>query len=81
MALDFSQLEAQVSRDETVNGSAVTLIQQLAAEVEANKNDPAALQAFVDRLRGSQDTLAAAVQANTPATPTTPTEPPTPPTA
>jgi uncharacterized coiled-coil protein SlyX len=66
MALDFTQLEAQVSRDETVNGSAAALIVQLAAEVEANKNDPAALQAFVDRLRASQDTLAAAVSANTP---------------
>lgn len=71
MALDFSQLEAEVTRDASVNSSAKTLIEQLAAEVEANKNDPAALQAFVDRLRGQNDALATAVAANTPgATPT-----------
>lgn len=67
MALDFTALETEVSRDATVNGSASTLIERLAAEVEANKNDPAALQAFVDRLRGQNDALAAAVEANTPA--------------
>lgn len=67
MALDFSQLEAEVARDETVDGSASTLIAKLAAEVEANKNNPAALQALVDRLRASNDALSAAVAANTPA--------------
>jgi uncharacterized coiled-coil protein SlyX len=72
MALDLTQLEAEVSRDEAVNSSAATLIGKLAAEIEASKNDPAALQALVDRLRASQDSLAAAVSANTPAEPPTP---------
>lgn len=69
MALDLSQLEAEVARDEQVNSSAALLISQLAAEIEASKNDPVALQALVDRLRASQDGLAAAVAANTPAEP------------
>lgn len=67
MALDLSQLEAEVARDEAVNSSAATLIGRLAAEIEASKTDPAALQALADRLRASQDALSAAVAANTPA--------------
>ena len=63
--LDLAQLEAEVARDEAVNSSAATLIGKLAAEIEASKNDPAALQVLVDRLRTSQDSLAAAVAANT----------------
>lgn len=70
--LDLTQLEAEVARDEAVNSSAATLIGRLAAEIEASKNDPVALQALVDRLRTSQDALASAVSANTPAQPPTP---------
>lgn len=69
MALDLTALEAEITRDETVNGSARSLIIALAAEVEANKGNPAALQALVDRLRASQDDLASAVAANTPGAP------------
>lgn len=71
MALDFTTLEAEVERDNTVNGSAKTLIEQLAAEFEANKDNPAKIQAIVDKLRANNDSLAAAVEANTPAAPTT----------
>lgn len=63
--LDLTQLEAEVARDEAVNSSAATLITRLAAEIEASKNDPVALQGLVDRLRSSQDALATAVAANT----------------
>jgi uncharacterized coiled-coil protein SlyX len=66
MAMDFTQLEAEVARDESVNSSAANLLGQLAAEIERLKGDPVALQALVDRLRASQDALAAAVQTNTP---------------
>jgi len=41
-------------------------MESLFADVEANKNDPAALQALVDRGRAANDKLAAAVLANTP---------------
>ena len=72
MALDLTQLEAEVARDEEVNSSAAILIGQLAAEIEASKNDPVALQTLVDRLRASQDSLSEAVAANTPSQPPTP---------
>jgi len=67
MPLDLSALEAEVARDQTVNASAITLLSSLAAQLEALKNDPAAIQALADSLKASQDALAAAVVANTPA--------------
>ena len=66
MALDLSALVAEVERDATVNGSASTLIADLAAKFEAAKGDPVAVQALVDQLRANNDALAAAVVANTP---------------
>lgn len=65
--LDLSALEAEVTRNETVDGSAKALLERLFAEFESHKNDPAAIQALVDRLRGSSDTLVTAITANTPA--------------
>ena len=69
MKLDFTALEAELTRNDTVDASAKLLMETLFAEVEANKGDPAALQALVDRGRAANDTLAAAVVANTPAAP------------
>jgi hypothetical protein len=69
MALDLTALEAELTRDDSVTDSAVTLITQLMAEVEANKGNPAAIQAIVDRVKGSTDKLAAAVAAGTPGAP------------
>jgi len=74
MPLDLTALEAEVARDETVNGSAATLLKTLFDEVEANKGNPAAIQAIVDRVRTQSDALAAAVVANTPGAP--PVDPP-----
>jgi len=71
MAMDLTALGAELDRDRDVNSSAETLIDRLVAEVEANKNDPVALQAMVDRLKANNDTLAAKV-ANTSGAPTTP---------
>lgn len=65
--LDFSQLEAELTRNDAVDDSAKVLMEQLFAAVEASKNDPVALQALVDRGRAANDRLAAAVAANTPA--------------
>lgn len=67
MPLDLTQLESEVSRNESVDASASTLLKTLFDAVEAAKNDPAAIQAIVDKVRASNDSLAAAVAANTPA--------------
>jgi len=66
MALDLAALQAEIERDQAVNTSAITLLASLAAQLEANINDPAALQVLVDQLKSNQDALAAAVAANTP---------------
>lgn len=65
--LDLSALEAEVTRNESVDSSASVLLKSLFDMVEAAKNDPAAIQAIVDRVRASNDALTAAVAANTPA--------------
>lgn len=69
MATDLSVLQDQITETITIEQSAITLIQGLAAQIESLKEDPAALQALADQLKGSADTLAQAVIANTPAAP------------
>lgn len=64
--LNLSTLEVEVTRNESIDASASLLLKVLFDEVEAHKNDPLALQALVDRVRASNDTLTAAVGANTP---------------
>lgn len=71
--LDLTALETEVTRNETVDGGASALLKRLFDEVEANKTDPVALQALVDRVRASNDLLAASVSANTPGAPSMPT--------
>ena len=65
-------LQSQVAENTSVEGSAVTLIQgiaaQLAALIAAGNNDPA-LVTLTNNLNASATALAAAVTANTPATP------------
>lgn len=65
MALDLTALTEEVARLETVEESAVALIKALVEEVAANKEDPIALQALVDRIKASGDDLATAVGENT----------------
>ena len=72
---NFADLEAKVTNIETVDASAVTLLQGLKAALDAaiaaNANgDSEALPALSARLGTSADALAAAVVANTPAAPT-----------
>lgn len=67
MAQDISALEAQVTANETVEGSAATLINGIAAQIAAAGVDPAKLQSLQDSLKASADALSAAVAANTPA--------------
>jgi phage host-nuclease inhibitor protein Gam len=67
MSKEFDDLQAQVERNTEVDNSVVTLVNGLAAQIEALKNDPRKLQAFADQLRANNDNLASAVAANTPA--------------
>ena len=68
-AADFGPLEAEVARNTTVDASAIALLDGLAQQLQDAKNDPAAIQAIVDQMRTSSDSLAAAVSRNTPAAP------------
>lgn len=65
MALDISQLEAEVERQTTVAAGILVLID----EIEANKGDPAAIQRVVDKVRANTDSLATKLVTNTPADP------------
>ena len=69
MAGELDALTAEVTRNTEVDQSAITLLNGLAAQIEALKTDPVKLQALADNLRGSSDALASAVVANTPAAP------------
>jgi hypothetical protein len=62
----LADLTAAVAADQTVEGSAVTLIQGLATQLAALPSTPA-LEALVTQLNQNATTLAAAVAANTPA--------------
>jgi hypothetical protein len=78
--LNLAALTDEITRNESVDDGASKLIAALASEVEANKDDPTALQSLVDRLRASNDKLAAAVasvpgSAPTPAPVVDPTQP------
>ena len=70
LLMTLDELKVQVTANTTVEQSAITLIQGLAAQIKASANHPAAIQALSDQLKASSDALAAAVAANTPAAPT-----------
>lgn len=67
--MDLTTLQAQVEQTLTVEQSAVTLINGLAAQIAAAADDPAKVSALAAQLKSSADTLAAAITANTPAAP------------
>lgn len=69
-ALD--DLTAQVAAVTSVEQSAVTLIEGLAAKLAAAGTDPAKLTALQDSLKASSAALSAAILANTPAAPPSP---------
>lgn len=75
----LTDLQAQVAANTSVEASAVTLIQGLAAQIAAavGANDTAALQALSSQLNSSATALAAAVTANTQTAPPAPPAPPT----
>ena len=67
MSVQLDALTAQVKANTEVEASAVVLLKGLAAQIEAIKTDPVALQGLSDSLKASADQLAEAVVANTPA--------------
>lgn len=62
----FANLEAEAEANETVDGSAGIVIDRLLELVEANKNSPQRIQAIVDRMRASRETLQEKIVAGTP---------------
>jgi prophage antirepressor-like protein len=79
MTQQLQTLTDQVTANNTLVGSTIQLISGLAAQIVAAKDDPAALQALADSLKAEDDTLAAAVLANTPAPAPPVPAPPAPP--
>lgn len=69
VASDLDALTAQVAANTTVEQSAITLINGLAAQIASLKNDPAAIAALAAKLQTSAAALSAAITANTPPPP------------
>lgn len=66
---DITALTAQVAQSTSVEASAITLIQQIAAALSSIQPTQAAIDALAAQLNTSATALAAAVTANTPVTP------------
>jgi len=66
MTVQLETLQAQVAVNNTLVGSAITLIQGLAAQIIALKDDPVALQQLADDLKAKDQELSDALMANTP---------------
>lgn len=69
MATTLADLQSEVTAEDTVIDSAVTLIQGLAAQVAALAPNQAAIDALAADIKAKSDGLAAAVAAGTPAAP------------
>lgn len=70
MAL-LDDLTVNVTKNTDAVQSAITLLNNLKAQLDAAGTDPVKLKALSDALGKNDDDLAAAVTANTPAAPTT----------
>jgi cell division septum initiation protein DivIVA len=67
MSAELDALSAQVQENTDLEASAITLIQGIAEQLEAAKEDPAKVQALAESLKASAANLSAAIVANTPA--------------
>jgi hypothetical protein len=67
MSQELDALTAQVQANEDLEASAITLIQGIAAQLVAAKDDPAKIAALAASLNTSASALSAAIVANTPA--------------
>lgn len=70
MAGELDNVTREVQENGDVIDSAVTVLSELASQIEELKNDPVALQALADSLDANSRKLADAIVANTPAGPT-----------
>ena len=66
MTLELDNLTAKVTALETAVDTLIGLAKQLAIDVAAAKEDPAAIQALSDSVQGELDKVAAAIAADTP---------------
>lgn len=69
MSQQLDDLTAQVASTVSVQQSAVTLINGLAAQIASAGTDPTKLAELQANLKASSDALASAITANTPAAP------------
>jgi chromosome segregation ATPase len=69
MSKELDDLTAQVAASESVENSALVLIQGIAAQLAEAGTDPAKLSALTTSLKASADALSAAVTQNTPSAP------------
>ena len=67
LSTELQDLTTQVAETKTVIDSAIVLIQGIKAALDAAGSNPAALKALRDSLDTSEQALAAAIVANTPA--------------
>lgn len=67
MSAEFDALVAEVTETQTVEASAVALIQGIATQLQGNPT-PQQVADLSSKLKSSADALAAAITANTPAT-------------
>jgi hypothetical protein len=71
----FDDVTAAIAEDTDVTSSAITLMESLAAQLEATAGDPAAVAQLAADIRANSSRMAAAVMANTPAVPVEPEVP------
>lgn len=76
MAATVDQVLTATQNEMTVEQSAITLLQQLSAQISAAGTDPVKLQSVLDLINNNTTALAAAVAANTPAVTAPVTTPP-----
>jgi hypothetical protein len=72
MALDFTQIEAAVTKVDTVKDSVVALLQQIGQVLLDNAGNQTKINEFANSLIEDADTMASAVLANTPPAPPVP---------
>ncbi len=66
MSAELDALTLEVQATTTLEASAITMINGLAAQIASLKTDPVALQALSDQLTAKATDLAAAIASNTP---------------
>jgi predicted PP-loop superfamily ATPase len=66
MSQELDDLKAAVAENAALDDSIIQLVEGLAAQIVALKDDPVALAALATEVRAKSALIAAAIQANTP---------------